>query len=254
MPVYSAESLVLRTYRYGEADRIVVFLTADRGKKRGVAKHASRSRRRFGGALEPLTVGRAAYVEREGRDLVRLERIEPQRTPLGAVSALELGEGARTLGHASYFAELIDEWTPDGAPNERVFRLGAAVAEALGQGPSMDGLARYFEYWLLKLEGVYPAIDWCSRCGASLTGGSALDVVERSYVCRGCSSGSIRLSADAMALLGSWRGRTPRDVGRLTGVAGPLKELEQVHQRLIAMHLDKTLRSARVLKDLGAHS
>ena len=46
MQVFSADALVLRTYRYGEADRIVVFLTEDRGKKRGVAKNASASRRR----------------------------------------------------------------------------------------------------------------------------------------------------------------------------------------------------------------
>jgi DNA repair protein RecO (recombination protein O) len=55
MPLYSAEALVLRTYRLGEADRIVVFLTRDRGKKRGVAKGARRSRSRFAAALEPLT-------------------------------------------------------------------------------------------------------------------------------------------------------------------------------------------------------
>ena len=60
MRAYSVNALVLRTYRYAEADRIVVFLTEDRGKKRGVAKNASASRRRFGAALEPLTSGRVA--------------------------------------------------------------------------------------------------------------------------------------------------------------------------------------------------
>ena len=61
MPVYKSEALILRTYKLGEADRIVVFLTRDRGKKRGVAKNALKSRRRFMGALEPLTRGRVAY-------------------------------------------------------------------------------------------------------------------------------------------------------------------------------------------------
>jgi DNA repair protein RecO (recombination protein O) len=251
MPVCSAESLVLRTYRYGEADRIVVFLTEDRGKKRGVAKNASRSRRRFGGALEPLTRGRATYLEREGRDLVRLDRIEPTGTPLGSVGCLEAGEAARVLGHASYFAELIDEWAPDSAPNERVFRLGVAVAAALGGGPSVDGLARYFEYWLLTLEGVYPAIDRCPRCKDSLRAGAALVVADWAYVCGSCASGAPRLSAEAMAFLGGIRGRTPADVAGSSAPVGALRELEQVHHRLICMHLDKTLRSARVIKDLG---
>jgi DNA repair protein RecO (recombination protein O) len=72
VPLYTADALVLRTYKLGEADLIVVFLTRDRGKKRGVAKHARRSRKRFGGALEPLTEVRVAYFEKERRELVGL--------------------------------------------------------------------------------------------------------------------------------------------------------------------------------------
>ena len=77
MPLHAAEALILRTYKLGEADRIVVFLTADRGKRRGVAPGARRTRSRFSGALEPMTRGRVAYFERERRDLVRLRYVEP---------------------------------------------------------------------------------------------------------------------------------------------------------------------------------
>src|SRR5262252_6497188 len=143
MRPHSADALVLRTYRYGEADRIVVFLTEDRGKKRGVAKNATKSRRRFGAALEPMTRGRVTYVEREHRELVRLDRIEPRETPFGAAGR-PAGEAILALGHAGYFAELLDEWSPDGAPNERLYRLGVAVGEALSKAPSIDALARYF--------------------------------------------------------------------------------------------------------------
>src|SRR6476620_12308226 len=87
MPSHTADALILRTYRYGEADCIVVFFTSDRGKKRGVAKNAVKSRRRFGGALEPLTRGNVSYVEREQRELVRLDRIEPLQSPLSCVGA-----------------------------------------------------------------------------------------------------------------------------------------------------------------------
>ena len=62
MPLYTAEALILRTYKLGEADRIVVFLTRDRGKKRGVAKYARRPRSRFTASLEPLTDGRNAEL------------------------------------------------------------------------------------------------------------------------------------------------------------------------------------------------
>jgi DNA repair protein RecO (recombination protein O) len=119
MPLHAAEALILRTYKLGEADRIVVFLTADRGKRRGVAKGARKPRSRFAGGLEPLTRGRVEYFERERRELVRLleepallqagREAEPQRRRLAELR----GEreclqrvGARLL--TAYQEELID--------------------------------------------------------------------------------------------------------------------------------------------------
>jgi len=254
MPVYSSDALVLRTYRYGEADRIVVFLTDVRGKKRGVAKHASASRRRFGAALEPLTRGQATYMERENRELVRLDRVEPSETPMTATAGRENGEGARVLGHASYFAELIDEWAPDDSPNERLFRLGTAVGTALGRAGSIDALARYFEYWLLRLEGVYPAIDRCPGCEQELRDGAVLRLADRAYLCARCGHGEDRVSAAALGFLRGIGTRTPGDVTDAGAPAGVLRELERAHARLIGMHLEKTLRSARVVKELGHYS
>src|SRR6059058_3142919 len=152
MPLYTTDALILRTYKLGESDRIVVFLTRDRGKKRGVAKNARQSRRRFGGALEPMTYGTVGYMERERRDLVRLDYVEPRRSPLSAVD----GEA---LGYVGYFAELIDEWAQEADPNESLFRLGASMVEAMAMGVPIDPLARYFEYWLLRLQGVYETGD-----------------------------------------------------------------------------------------------
>src|SRR6185436_2905108 len=142
MPVHTSDALILRTYALGESDRLVVFLTRDRGKKRGVAKNARQSRRRFGGALEPMTHGRVSYVERERRDLVFINYVEPTRSPFAAINA-------DTLGYVGYFAELIDEWAPEADPNEALFRLGASVVDAMASGVAIDPLARYFEYWVL---------------------------------------------------------------------------------------------------------
>jgi DNA repair protein RecO (recombination protein O) len=253
MRAYSGDGLILRTYRYGEADRIVVFLTADRGKKRGVAKNASKSRRRFGAALEPMTCGKVAYVERESRELVRLDRIEARQTPLNAAKGRATGDAAHVLGHAAYFAELLDEWAPDGHANPRLFRLGASVGDALCLGGSIDALARYFEYWLMRLEGVYPVLDLCPDCGGSLSGGAALLASERHYVCRDCARSGPKLSRAAMMFLTSAAARTPADVTETGAPAGALRELEHAHYRLITMHLEKELRSARVVKELRPH-
>src|SRR5436190_19210205 len=150
MPLYTADALILRTYKLGESDRIVVFLTRDRGKKRGVAKNARQSRRRFGAGLEPMTCGRVTYRERERRDLVFLQDIAPTCSPLTA-------SDGEALGYVGYFAELIDEWSPENDPSEPLFRLGTSVVEAMIAGVPIQALARYFEFWLLRLQGVYQA-------------------------------------------------------------------------------------------------
>ena len=207
--LHTSDALILRTYTLGESDRIVVFLTRDRGKKRGVAKNARQSRRRFGGALEPMTSGRVTYRERERRELVFVEDVAPDRSPLAGVA----GEA---LGYMGYFAELIDEWAPDNDPNETLYRLGVSVVEALVRGVPVEPLARYFEYWLLRLQGVYEPHP--------------------------------HASADAVAFLAAARTCSPFSVGALPASSRVLRELEQAHRVQIALHLEKELKSARVLR------
>jgi|SRR6185295_2101232 len=211
MPLHTTDALILRTYQLGESDRIVVFLTRDRGKRRGVAKNARQSRRRFGGALEPMTCGRVGYVERERRDLVRLDYVEVLRSPLSAADP-----GA--LGYVSYFAELIDEWAQEADPNEPLFRLGASTVDAMAVGVPIEPLARYFEYWLLRLQGVYEVDP--------------------------------QLSAEAQAFLATARGLSPFALGGVAVSPRVLRELEASHRALIAMHLERDLKSIRVLREM----
>ena len=147
-----------RTYKLGEADRIVVFLTRDRGKKRGVAKGARRPRSRYMGALEPMTRAGVAYYEREQRDLVRINYVKPQRSPLSGMSGMSSG----ALGHVGYFAELIDEWAPEAQVDERLYRLGSSAVDALANGVPVEALARYSGAWILRLQGVYPSFACAS--------------------------------------------------------------------------------------------
>ena len=211
MPLYTADALILRCYKLGESDRIVVFLTRDRGKKRGVARDARQSRRRFGGALEQLTCGRVAYMERERRDLVRVDYVEQTRSPMSAVDS-------EALGYAGYFAELIDECAPEADPNEPLFRLGASTVDAMAAGVPIERLAPYFEHWLLRLQGVYEPDD--------------------------------RMSADAKAFLSAARTCSPLALGQLMVSPGALREIESAHCALISRHLEKELKSVRVLREM----
>lgn len=253
MPLYTADALILRTYTLAEADRIVVFLTRDRGKKRGVAKGARRPRSRFMGALEPLTEVRVAYFEKERRELVSLNYAEPARSPLTAAR-----EDA--LAHVGYFAELIDEWAQEADPNETLFRLGVSVVESLAAGVPVEPLARYFEYWLLRLQGVYPPHFACHRCGGSLDadadGGAYLAPGAHVFTCQRCAAepaGPPRgpsLSTGALGFLRHARTIAPARLAEIRLPAPVARELEQVHRSLIATHLEKDLKSARVLREM----
>jgi DNA repair protein RecO (recombination protein O) len=219
VPLYTADALVLRTYKLGEADRIVVFLTRDRGKKRGVAKGARRPRSRFVGALEPLTEVRVAYFEKERRELVGLNYAETVRSPLTS-AALQQGDA---LDYVGYFAELLDEWAQEADADERLYRLGASMLDALSAGVPAEPLARYFEYWLLRLQGLYPE-----------------------------ARGS--LSPAACAFLAMSRTVAPQRVADVPVERRVLDELQSTHRALITMHLEKTLKSDRVLRDLRRHA
>jgi DNA repair protein RecO (recombination protein O) len=245
MPVYQADALILRTYKLGEADRIVVFLTRDRGKKRGVAKGARRPRSKYHGALEPMTRAGVAYYEREQRDLVRLNFVEPVCSPLSARSS-------DALGYVGYFAELIDEWAPEAHADERLYRLGASIVSALAAGAPVEALARYFEYWLLRLQGVYPSIGQCPACGAPLAGGAAMPPRETMLFCGGCAppSQGTKLSAEAITFLRSATAIAPEQLETLPLGARAARELETAHRRLLQVHLDKELKSARVLREM----
>lgn len=251
MPVYTADALILRTYKLGEADRIVVFLTKDRGKKRGVAKGARRARSRFLGALEPLTRAGVAYYEREHRDLVRLNYVETQRSPLAAVG--REGQDASALGHAEYFAELIDEWAPEAHADERLYRLGSSVIDALSASAPIAPLARYFEFWLLRLQGVYPSLAACPECNGAFDGGAVMPAREHQFVCMRCApaAGGTRVSVSALQFLRTAAAAPPDALGATGLDASASRELETAHRRLITVHLEKELKSARVLREIA---
>ncbi len=161
-----SEAIVLRTYPLREADLLVTFFTRTEGKVRGVARAALKSKKRFGGALEPLTRVRAYWEDREGRELARLDACDVLQSPL--TTAVDYPR-AVALGHV---AELMDELLPDREANDAVFRLAAVVLARL-QGGAIWMPVTYFELWMARLMGYLPDLRECIGCGAALNGGRA---------------------------------------------------------------------------------
>lgn len=240
MPPISSEALVLRTYKLGETSKIVVLLTRERGKLRAVARGARGPRSRYRSALEPLSEVRASLYGRQGAELFRLGECELVRSAFRTGSRLDLSLAL------SYFAELLDAFSPEGEAEDAVYRLARAVLSAADEGAPAASLARYMEAWLLKLHGIYPPLDRCARCQGALPAGDLwYDAAAHGFVCTRCpsASGPVIPSAgrDFLAALLS---RPPAKVGP------PPPEgavLEPFHRDLITRHLERGLRSPRVI-------
>ena len=201
MALMESEAIVLRTYPLREADLLVTLFTRAEGKVRGVARSAKKSKRRFGGALEPMTYVRAFYDVRERQELVRLDACEVIESPL----ATEVSY-ARAVALA-HVAELLEELLPDREANDAIFRLTLSVLHALQHveidaatiaiiktggrlktGSEKTGSEKtsdtkpgseiwmpvtYFELWLTRLVGFLPELTECIACGRTLNGSRA---------------------------------------------------------------------------------
>ena len=117
MPVVDSEGIVLRHYDFGEADRIVVLLTAERGTVRCVARGIRRALSRMAGSLEPLNLIRFEYYSREGAELGRIRRSDGIHSFLGRQTSLD-----RVFGF-SYFAEVAMEMVREGQESRLFYRL-----------------------------------------------------------------------------------------------------------------------------------
>jgi DNA repair protein RecO (recombination protein O) len=242
-----SDALVLRTYDLGETSKIVVLLTRDRGKVRAVAKGARGARSRYQSALEPLSEVRASLHGRQGADLMRLGACELVRSAFPAS-----GRGLEVALALSYFAELLDAFAQEGEVEDAVYRLAIAVVRAAEEGTDIVVLTRYLEAWLLRLHGIYPPVDRCASCGGALPPGALrYHASAHGFVCGGCgpATGPI-LPEDTRSLLASVFRQAPSAC--LDGVpAGTAAPLESFHHGLIERHLERDLRSYRVMTEVA---
>jgi DNA repair protein RecO (recombination protein O) len=158
MPLHQSDSIILKTYPLGEADRIVAFFSRDHGKMRGVANGARKMKNRFGASLEPLAHSRLHFFEKENRDLVRIQSADLLDSPMKLFQDYDRAVCAGRL------VELVDRFLPEHEPQDAVFRLVLMTVRALEKGCSIDFARCYFEVWMLRLSGVFPDLFMCSVC------------------------------------------------------------------------------------------
>ncbi len=235
------EAIVLRVWPFQEADLLVSLFTREQGRVKGVARHALRSRRRFGGALEPMTYVRATYAERPKQELVRLDAFEILSSPLSRPVDYERTAALQLV------AEVLEE-LPEGVVDDTVFRLALAVMEEIQVGRVWLPVT-YFCLWMNRRMGWMPELGHCVVCGLDLRGGTVWysatsDGVTCSDDRRG---GSVALSAGSVAeALRIFRGTVgelaKEEWGRERGM-----DLRRFAVDVLERNLERRLVSARAL-------
>lgn len=251
MPVLTSDSVILRTWPVQEADLIVSFFTRDYGKLRGVAKSALKSRKRFGGALEPMTLVRAWFVERPKQELARLDQLEIIRSPLSAAV-----DPVR-LSVLSLYAEILDEALPERDPQDAVFRLLTSVLEQTNpvQSDTVQPWmpATYFSLWMTRLMGLLPDLAHCTICGEPLKP----DEVSFSSHADGLFCEVHRHGTDTALTADSWQlAQRMLRAPVASFVAEPFprrraQDLRRFAWQSLERHLERKLRSAEALRRLG---
>ena len=243
MPLEQSEAIVLRSFIVGEQDKIVVLFSRDKGIIRGVAKGARKFGSRFGSSLEPLSLVKVFYYEKERKDLVTVSNCDLVE------SFFEIQNDLQTSFTLSYFAELIEEFSPTRAKDDTLYRLLISILNSLKGGGDLNFLTRYFEAWLLKIDGVLPELNKCKKCRKILTDPGWLSPKKDGVFCNHCASQKKEGIKPELGLFVQWiKKNTPPKKGPLPFSTPELESIKKTLQDIIIFHLEKKPKTLRYLK------
>jgi DNA repair protein RecO (recombination protein O) len=249
MPLRETEAIVLRTYRLGEADKIVSLFARQMGRLRGVAQGARRPKSRFGAALEPLSYVRLWIFERENRDLLRLNSAELME------SFFAMQQDYRVQVAAQYVAEVAERFLPEREVNERVFRLLLAVLRAFRATGQVSRPLLYFDYWMLRLGGFLPDLDRCAACGRELGDESGYyGQGSEGLLCQLCRTAATPRSVSAVGLgfAATARQSTLERWMEPKEVPPGCREAQRFLEEVIQAHVERPLATRSLLDERNA--
>lgn len=245
MALIETESLVIKNYNLAEADRIVVFLTRDHGVVRGVAKGAKRLKSKFGSSLEPFSVVKLEYFQKDSVELVSIQKAELLQSYFAAAANPDF------LQKFSYLGDLLVAISPPHDPNETLYRMvKAAIETASADAECLLSVGVYFELWLLRLAGYMPDWSKCDQCERTFENTEGTFMRDNYHpVCFACSKSSGRtLSAASRSIALSARRISPGEFARATcDKSDDLKYLSSILKQMISLSLGREVVGERSL-------
>jgi len=244
MPARETEAIILKTFPLGEADRLVSFFGRSSGRIRGVAAGARRVQNRYGSTLEVLSHVQLWYVEKETRDLVRIQQADLLESFHKAQSDYGLSTGLAVISEIS---ELI---LPEHEVSEPMFRLILLAAREVERTGDWHLPLSYFAFWTVRLGGWLPRFDRCVVCGTPFGSMPAFyDPHEVGLFCENCRRpGMRRLHPEARSLAERFAGERLDRIAYDKAMPSSVKELREAALAWIEHHLERRLLTRNLLE------
>ena len=246
---YKARGFILSFRDYGESDRIVTILTDTSGKLKGIAKGARRSVKRFANAIEPFSLSSILFSRRRPEGLFLIEDCRVISHYAGIREDLE-----KTL-IASYFIDLADHFSGEGAPSRSLFYHLRDFLDLLERGPVSESILRLFELRLLCLSGYEPALEQCIGCRRPLEslGSFSFNLDDGGIRCDHCApitADRLSLSAGTAKTLIAGKTISAEKIRRLAFTENSLRESRLLLLPMIRHILGKEPKSLKVLMEV----
>ena len=244
MPARETEAIILKTFPLGEADRVVSFFGRTSGRLRGVAGGARRLKNRFGSTLQILSHVQIWYVERETRELVRIQQAEPLESLHKAQSDYGLSTGLAVI---SEIAELV---LPEHEVSEAMFRLILLGAREIERTGNWELPLSYFAFWAVRLGGWLPRFDRCAACQTAFDSGPAFyDAHRAGLFCEKCRRPGMKpLHQEARALAERFTGESLERITFQKAMQPSVEELRRASLAWIELNAERRLKTPELLE------
>jgi DNA repair protein RecO (recombination protein O) len=244
MPARETEAIILKTFPLGEADRLVSFFGRTSGRMRGVAAGARRLKNRYGSTLELLSHVQIWYVEKETRDLVRIQQCDLLESFHKAQSDYGLSTG---LAVVSEISELV---LPEHEAAEPMFRLILLTVREIDRRGEWALPLSYFAFWAVRLGGWLPRFDRCSDCSSPFGTSAAYHASwEAGLRCERCKRpGMWQLNDGGRRLAEAFAGKRLDQIEGLLGDDRAARELREAAFDWIEFHTERKLNTKTLLE------